>query len=498
MEDADYLAFDFGASSARAIAGRLEKNKIITKEIYRFDTGGTHVLGSIYWDILHFYNEVKKALRIQAKSGNIRSCGFDSWGVDFVLLDRFGNLISNPYHYRDPRTDGILDILFKKVAPPEYIFKITGIQFIQINSLVQLYSMVVNNSPFLKISDTFLMIADFFNYLLTGRKLCEYTLASTTQLIDLETKNWSSEIISKMGLSQKMFPKIVEPGTKIDKISSSIAKDTGINEDVEIIAPASHDTASAIAAVPTEERDFIYISSGTWALMGTELEKPNISEDAFKYNFTNEGGVFNTIRFLKNITGFWLLQECKRIWEEHSGISLSYSALTREALGPEIKPFESLIFPDHHDFLNPINMPEAIQNYCRKTDQKIPKTRGEIVRCILESIAFRYREVCDMIKSIFPKKRFRKIYIIGGGAQNSVLSQFTANVNNMCVKAGPVEATALGNLLMQAYGVGDIKSLKEIRKIIKETSEIRTYQPKDISFWEEGYKKYKENTKNYR
>ena len=495
MEDADFLALDFGASSARAIAGKLIKKKLEFQEIYRFKTGATNILGSLHWDILNFYNEIKKALRIQAKKSSLKSLGIDTWGVDFVLLDKNGHLVSKPFHYRDHRTDGIMDVIFKDV-PKEDIFNITGIQFMQLNSLFQLYSMKRDNSPLLKDADTFLMIADFFNYLFTGKKVCEYTNASTTQLLDLQTKEWSDDLIKAFNFPQKIFPEIVAPGTKLGNVLPIISKETGINKDLTVIAPATHDTGSAIAAVPSKEKDFIYISSGTWALLGTELDSPNISEKALRYNFTNEGGVFKTIRFLKNITGFWLLQECKRVWEEKSGVKNSFSQLTKEAIKPEIKPFSFLIYPDHHDFLNPDDMPATIQNYCKKTGQQIPNKKGEFVRCILESIAFRYREVCDNLKEITGKS-YNSIHIIGGGAQNSVLSQFTANINNLNVITGPIEATAIGNLLLQAYGMDEIKSLTHLREIVRNSIKIREYNPENISFWNDGYIKYKEITKKF-
>ncbi|MBD3226888.1 MAG: rhamnulokinase [Candidatus Lokiarchaeota archaeon] len=490
--DADYIAFDFGASSARAIAGKLDQ-KLEFMEIYRFKTGASTLLNSMHWDIIRFYDEVKNALKIQAKTGEIKSIGFDSWGVDYVLLDAHGDLIGAPFHYRDHRTDGIMERAYKKLSRKE-IFKVTGIQFMQINSLFQLYSMKLNNSPQLKIADTYLMIADFFNYLFTGKKFCEYTLASTSQLLDLQTKNWAFDLIKTYGLPETIFPKIVPSGTKLGNIRSSLAEETGISPKTTIIAPATHDTGSAIASIPASEDNFIYISSGTWALMGTEISKPNISDKALKYNFTNEGGVFNTIRFLKNIIGFWLLQECKRIWEIQSGQKISYSDLTREAIKPEIKPFKFLIYPDWNEFLNPKNMVESIKTFCKLTGQETPVKIGEIVRCILESLAFRYREVYEDLTDIFGQI-FKKIYIVGGGAQNTVLSQFTANITNLKVSSGPVEATAIGNLLLQAYGLNEIKSLRELREIVRASVEIREFSPKNTSFWDEGYKKYK--TLNY-
>ncbi|TFF86169.1 MAG: rhamnulokinase [Promethearchaeota archaeon] len=495
MEEAEYLAFDFGASSARAIAGKLGK-KLELREIYRFQTGGREILGSLYWDVLKFYDEVKKALKIQAQHNSPKSIGFDSWGVDFVLLDKSGNLVCNPYHYRDKRTDGIMDLAFEKV-PRGRIFNITGLQFMQINSLFQLYSMKVGNSPQLEVTDKLLMIADYFNYLFTKKILCEYTNASTTQLLDLKTRKWSDELINKFDFEPTIFPEIIQPASNIGNVVDSVADETGIGRKVMVIAPATHDTASAIASIPTTEKNFIYISSGTWALMGTELSAPNTSEKALKFNFTNEGGIFGTIRFLKNIIGFWLLQECKRIWENQYCEELRYSALTKEAMDEDIKPFSYLIYPDHPSFLNPPDMTEAIKNYCTNTGQEAPKKRGEICRCILESLAFRYREVFDYLIDIFGNK-YKNLYIVGGGAQNSVLSQFTANICDLNVKAGPVEATAIGNLLLQAYGLGEIDSLKDLRNIVKSSVEIREYKPENKSLWEEGFNKYQNLIENFR
>ncbi|MFX0133768.1 MAG: rhamnulokinase family protein, partial [Candidatus Hodarchaeota archaeon] len=365
MTDKKILAYDLGASSGRAIIGILSKKekKLEIEEIYRFKTGITRIFDSLFWDVLGFFNEMKKGLfETSQKHGNVDSIGVDSWGVDFVLLNNNGMVVGYPYNYRDKRTNGVLEKL-TELIPKKQLFQIAGLQFIQINSLVQLYSMVLSKSPLLKIARKYLMIADFFNYLFTKKAFCEYTLTSTSQMYDLKAKNWSKIIIQKLGLDLEMFPEIISPGTKIGNLLPAIAKETGMGE-IPIIATAAHDTAAAIAAVPAQGDDFMYLSSGTWALMGVELTSPNTSDIALKYNFTNEGGVKNTIRFLKNIIGLWLLQECKRIWEQ-SGKEFSYDYLTEEA--EKAKSFISFINPEDTVFLNPVNMPETIKQYCKKT-----------------------------------------------------------------------------------------------------------------------------------
>ncbi|NVM03642.1 MAG: rhamnulokinase [Candidatus Helarchaeota archaeon] len=487
MTNKKILAYDLGASSGRAILGILSKKekKLEIEEIYRFKTGITRIFDSLFWNVLGFFNEMKKGLfETSQKHGNVDSIGIDSWGVDFVLLNSNGMVVGNPYNYRDKRTNGVLEKL-TELIPKKQLFQISGLQFIQINSLVQLYSMVLSKSPLLKIARKYLMIADFFNYLFTNKTFCEYTLTSTSQIYDLETKNWSKIIIQKLGLDLDMFPEIIQPGTKIGNLLPAIANETRMGE-IPIIATAAHDTAAAIAAVPAQGDDFMYLSSGTWALMGVELKDPNTSDIALKYNFTNEGGVKDTIRFLKNIIGLWLLQECKRIWEQ-SGKEYSYDYLTKEA--EKAKSFVSFINPEDPVFLNPVNMPESIKNYCKKTNQKVPNSIGEITRCIFESLAFKYKEVYGKLKEI-TKKSINIFHIFGGGSKNKLLNQFAANATNLEVIAGPSESTSIGNILVQCFYSNEISTLSELRTIVRNSFDIESYSAQDVSEWEEAYKKY--------
>ncbi len=486
MAEQNYLAFDFGAQSARAIYGTLDRGKLEISEKYRFITGGTKIFDTLKWDVLRFFEEIKRACKIIANENdkNLMGIGIDSWGVDFALLDVNGNLISNPYHYRDKRTNNIYRDAFK-IVPKKVIYQKTGIQFMQINTLFQLYSMVRDNSPLLKIADKFLMIADLFHYFLTKRIACEYTLATTSQLYDLVENNWAWDLIKKFGLKPEIFPEIIQPGTFLGPLLPNIAREVGL-QDVNIIVPAAHDTAAAIAAIPAINKNFVYISSGTWSLMGVELDSPLISEESLQNNFTNEGGVFQTIRFLKNISGLWILSEVKKLWDT-SGTPSSYADLNKEAL--QMKPFQYFIDPDDPLFLNPENMIEAIQVFCKTTNQNIPKQRGEIVRCILESLAMKYKfvylKICKLLR-----KSFKTLHIIGGGSQNQLLSQFTANSTGLEVKTGPVEATAIGNLLMQAASQNKNMNLSDLRRIGRNSFEIQTLTPQDFSAWDDAYQQF--------
>jgi len=472
-----FIAIDIGAETGRVIVGDVSKMEII----YRFPNNLVRVKDSIFWDILGIFNEIKKGLKKAFKKypGQIASIGIDTWGVDYVLLDKEGDLLGNPYHYRDKRTDNIMDEVFK-IIPKEDIFTESGIQFMQINTLYQLYSFVKNKPQIFKATKYFLTIPDLLNYWLTGVIKNEYSIATTTQLYNPIKKDWSKKILNKLKLKRGIFSEIIMPGTKIGKLLPAIAREIGAYSKVVVVAPACHDTASAVAAVPViDSVDYAYISSGTWSLLGIETPKPIINKKSFNFNFTNEGSADGGFRFLKNITGFWIIQECKKFWEENIK-SYSYDELTEMALKYGHANFR--INPDNPRFLKPglidNNMPDRIRSYCRETGQKTPETPAEIVRGVIESLADKYTNTIKVIEEI-TNKSIKEIYIIGGGSRNALLCQLVANTTNLPVYAGPVEATAIGNIMIQAISMGEIDSIARGRKIIRESYKIKKYYPKE-------------------
>jgi sugar (pentulose or hexulose) kinase len=487
-----FLAFDIGASSGRAIVGTLSNDKLILDEIYRFANGGVKKDDSYLWDISYIYSELLNGLREYVKKYGkiVDGVGIDTWGVDFVLLDKKNQLVGPSHHYRDPRTKGMLDKMFEKV-PKDEIFKQTGIQFMEINSSTQLYSLIHNESSQLRGAETFLMISDYLNYLFCEKKCSEHSIATTSQLFNPNTHDWSKELIEKLGLKYSMFQRIISSGTILGKIRKEIAMEVGLNENINIIAPACHDTASAVAAAPIDMKkqkrgEWAYLSSGTWSLLGVELEKPLINEASLEFNFTNEGGIENTIRFLKNVTGLWIIQECRKVWERQ-GLEYPWEKIVSEAI--EAKPFQCFINPDDPLFLNPSNMIEAIEKYCEISNQIPPKKKGDISRAMFEGLAFRYKQIIKSLEQIM-NQEVKILYIIGGGSSNELLNQFTANSLNIPIKAGPVEATAIGNVLMQAKALGIIKNLQSLRKCVKESFPSKEYVPEDIISWRNAYKEY--------
>jgi len=487
-----FLAFDIGASSGRAIVGTLNQKKLSVEEIYRFPNYGIKLHNSYYWNLLEIYFQIIKAIKKYVKlyGNHVDGIGIDTWGVDYVLLDRNNELVGLSYHYRDNRTKGMLEYIFKRVSKEE-IFANTGIQFMEINTSTQLFSLVYNNSPKLKISRTFLMIPDYLNFLLTGKKCSEYTIASTTQLINPKTMDWSKIIINKLGIDRNLFQNLCKPGTIIGKIYKDIAREVKLKNKTKIIAPACHDSASAIAAVPVsmlkyKRGEWAYLSSGTWSLLGVEIDHPIINKKSLEYNFTNEGGFENSIRFLKNITGLWIIQECKKLWQSSSS-NLNWEKIMLKA--SKAKPFQCFINPDNGIFHNPSNMIKAIHEYCEKTNQYIPITIGEIARVIFESLALRYKQIIEDLEEI-TEKNIKALYIIGGGASNNLLNQFTANSLNIPVLTGPIEATAIGNILIQANAIGIVKDLNEIREIVRNSFSIKKFYPKEQKKWNYHYEKY--------
>ncbi len=481
------LAIDLGASSGRGMVGKFDGEKISLEEIHRFPNGPVNLNGNLYWDILRTYGEIKTALHNCSMSDNkdIKTMAIDTWGVDYGFLDAGGNLIENPFCYRDERTTkGIMEELFK-VIPKEELYKITGTQFLNFNTIYQLYCVVKERPEMLDIAKDMLFIPDLLKYFLTGVKQTEYTIASTSQMLDANSRDWAYNVTDKLGIPRHLLGNIVTPGTVCGKLLPSVIEEIGgINPTV--VNTASHDTAAAVVAVPSQKDDFVYISSGTWSLMGKELSEPSTGELSYKYDITNEGGAERKIRFLKNIMGLWIEQESRRQWQRE-GQDVSFNELSEAAVAS--KPLACLINPDDLSFQTPGNMPRRIQEYCEKTGQYVPQTKGEIVRCIFDSLALCYRHTVSMMDDITGKKT-PFINIVGGGTKEEPLCKFTADACGRPVYTGPVEATALGNIAVQAIACGEIKNVKEARQVIANSFEIKCFEPKDTAMWDEGYEKF--------
>ncbi len=484
-ETQSFLAFDLGAESGRAVLGCFDGERIALEELHRFPNGGVRVLDSLHWDVLRLWSEMKNALSLCARrKEELKGLGVDTWGVDFALIGVDDSLLGLPYHYRDLRTDGMLDKAFDRLSR-EKIFAHSGAQFMQINTLYQWLSMVIRESPLLKVTDTLLMIPDLFNLWLTGRVVCEFTNATTTQFYDPRQKCWSREICNAFEIPYNILPEIVQPGTQIGTLHTAVSDETGLGK-IPVIAPGSHDTASAVAAVPARTENWAYISSGTWSLMGIESSNPIISDQILRLNFTNEGGVADTFRFLKNIMGLWLLQECRRTWAR-GGREMSYDQLMQ--LAADAPPFKSLVEPDDEAFLSAGDMPSRIIEYCKRTEQIPPVNEGEFVRCVLESLALKYRWVAEKL-GLVSGSPIDVIHIVGGGSQNKLLCQFAANAAGVPVVAGPTEATAVGNITVQAISTGLIDSISDAREIISHSFELETYEPRDSEQWDQAYGRF--------
>jgi sugar (pentulose or hexulose) kinase len=489
------LAFDLGAESGRAMLGRLADGRLNLAEVHRFANGPVRVPGaagrvSLHWDVLHLWNEIQQGIALAGREGPLAGIGVDTWGVDFGLLNRQGRLIGNPYHYRDNRTDGMLEHAFKRVPRAE-IFAQTGIQFLQINSLYQLLAMALSDAPELAEAETFLPTPSLFSYWLSGRSACEFSIATTTQCYDPRRDGWATPLLAAMDLPAHIFPEIVPTGTVLGPLQTVLADELGVGP-VPIITPACHDTGSAVAAVPAADGgrrgDFAWISSGTWSVMGAELAEPFITPQSLAYDFTNEGGAGHTFRFCKNIMGLWLLQECRRTWA-NQGEARSYAEWTEMAAGAS--PFCAVIDVDDGDFLKPGDMPDRIRAYCRRTGQEAPGEKGALVRCILEGIALKYRLLLERLEEMLGR-RLEPIHIVGGGAQSRLLSRFTADATGRTVITGPVEATAAGNILVQALALGQLGSLSEARTIVRDSFEVVTFEPGRPGGWDEAYTRLKE------
>jgi rhamnulokinase len=480
------VAFDLGATSGRAVLGRFTGDRLIMNEIHRFSNRPVQLGHHLYWDILQLYDQlIQGLLKSQSMSrSSIASLGIDSWAVDFGLLSKQGDLLGNPIHYRDHQTDGMMEKVFR-LLPREEIYLRTGIQFMQINTLYHLYAMRVQQSPLLEQADALLMIPDLLRYFLTGEKVSEFTNATTTQLFHVHQKQWDRELLHKLDLPAHLFQSVVQPGTEVGGLRSSLQQSLGLAK-IPVIAVAEHDTASAVASIPTEQVPFAYLSCGTWSLLGTEVNQPVVNEQALAWNFTNEGGFGQTYRLLKNIMGLWLVEECKRVWEqEHQ--AMTYQELMQQA--QEADAFQSFIDPDDDCFLHPDHMPNAIQRYCQETNQIVPRTPGQVIRCILESLALKYRFVFEKTESLI-HHRFSQLHVVGGGSKNRLLCQFTANAIGRPVWAGPTEGTAIGNILVQLIRLGYLKNIQEARQVVRNSFPIQIYEPQEEKMWSESYERF--------
>ena len=485
MEDKKYFfAVDLGATSGRTIIGTLTGGKIELEELTRFDNNLIETGGHFYWDIYALYFEIIKGLKLAAQRElPIRSIGIDTWGVDFVCVGKDGALLRNPLSYRDPHTFGMMEDYFERAIDKAKVYDITGIQFMNFNSLFQLYAMRKNNDSALAGAEKILFVPDALSYMLTGKMVCEYTIASTSQMLDPRTKQLDEQLLASVGLSRDNFGRMVNPATEIGVLSKEVQQLTGLGA-IPVIAVAGHDTGSAVAAVPAKDEKFAYLSSGTWSLMGIETRNAIINDLSYERNFTNEGGIDGTTRFLKNICGMWLYERCRKEWTD---APKSHTELIAAAM--EQPAFQSIINPDDPMFANPASMVEAIKDYCRQTGQHVPEGYAEICRCIFESLALRYRQVFNYLREMasFP---IEVLHIIGGGSLNAYLNQFTANSLGIEVLAGPQEGTAIGNIMLQAKASGDVGDIWDMRRIIAASIELKRFEPTDKDQWDNAYERF--------
>jgi len=462
----------------------LDGDKLTLNEVHRFGNGPVRLPDGIHWDVLRLWSEIKTGIVAAIKSGaNPGGIGIDTWGVDFALLDKNGTMLGNPFHYRDARTDGMLDEAFRRVPRAE-IFAQTGIQFMQLNTLYQLLAMSLGKSPLFEVAETFVTVPDLLNYWLTGKITNEFTIATTTQCLNPLTRDWARDLLDSFGIPSRLFHPVTQPGTNLGALLSEVAEETGAGA-LSVVAPACHDTGSAVVAVPAQNQDFAWISSGTWSIMGAEVRQPVLGGKALVYNITNEGGVFGTWRLSENIMGLWLVQECRRFWRDH-GQNLGYDEITH--LAAEARPFLAVVNPNADLFFHLGDMPEKIRKFCAESGQPVPQTKGEIVRVALESLALKYRHLLEHLEELVGK-RLDPIHIIGGGAMNRLLNQFTADCTGRTVVTGPAEATAIGNVLMQAIALGHLGSLAEARAVVRKSFDVESYYPASSAGWDEAYAK---------
>ncbi len=484
MDNQHFLAVDLGATSGRTIIGTLKNGKINLEELTRFDNAIIETGGHFYWDIFALYNEIIKALKLVKRQNiPITSIGIDTWGVDFVYIGKDGGILRNPACYRDPHTDGMMDDYFQKVINRKEVYGKTGIQFMNFNSLFQLYTMKKAGNSAFENADKILFMPDCLSYMLTGKAVTEYTIASTSQMLNPKTKDLDNDLLASIGLGRDKFGEMANPGTIIGTLTDEIQKMTGLGA-IPVVAVAGHDTASAVAAVPAASKEFAYLSSGTWSLMGIETPEAIINDESYEKNFTNEGGIEGTTRFLKNICGMWLYERCRKEWTDAPATHLEIQIESMK-----IPAFQSIINPDDPCFANPEDMEKTIQDYCERTGQRIPHGYAEVSRCIFDSLALRYREVFAWLKD-FASFNINTLHIIGGGSKNEYLDQMTADSLNIEVLAGPQEGTALGNIMIQAKAAGVVSDIWEMRKIIADSIDLKRFTPNHTADWDEAYQKY--------
>ena len=487
MGEKQMLAADFGGSGGRVIRGSFNGKRIKTEEVHRFAnepvTLWSSCGGMMYWDFLRLFHELKKGI---AKAGKASTgIGIDTWGVDYGLLDKDGTLLANPVHYRDLRTQGMRQAVSECIAEKR-MYQITGIQLMEINTVYQLMAERHKREALLNLADTLLFMSDLFGYFLSGEKNAEYSVSSTSQLLDAENRNWSQEILQSLGISESLFPPISMPGKRLGFLREALCQELSIDR-LQIFTVAGHDTQSAMAAIPTEEEEFLFLSCGTWSLLGTERKHPLITDRGNSLGLSNEGGFKGKISFLKNIVGLWMIQESRRQWIRQ-GREYSFGEL--ESMAREAPTFLAFLNPDAPEFFSEGDMPGRIQEFCRRNGQKIPQAPGEIVRCINESLAFSYRNAIEEIQSCTGMK-YKVLYIVGGGVQSSLLCQMTANACGILVMAGPKEATVYGNLGVQLMAEGELASLKELRSVVRHSERVQQYEPQDSGRWEEAYQAWK-------
>lgn len=478
----NFLAVDLGASSGRVVWGRWDGQNFALQELHRFLNTPIRKNGHLHWEVNQLWDEIKKGLALYpaANAEPLTSIGVDSWAVDYVLLNRAGQLLELPYHYRDQRTEGAMEAVIGQIGKAA-LFAQTGLQLLPFNTLYQLYSQQQDDAALLQEAATFLMIPDWFHYRLSGQKAVEYTNATTTQFFAVKEKRWNTELLGKLGIPAHFLPPVIQPGTVLGELLPELAQTLGLQQEnpILIVTPGTHDTASAVAGVPELDEHTAYISSGTWSLVGVEIPEPLLSPQALQWNFTNEGGVANTIRLLKNVSGLWLIQECQREWKE-AGQNYSWSELVK--LATVTPAFVSLIDPDAPDFLNPPSMNEAIRAYCGRTGQVAPQTPGAFIRCCLESLALKYRVLLEQLETLLGHS-LNVIRVVGGGSQNELLCQFTAEACAREVIAGPVEATALGNIILQAIATNQFSNLTQGRMALAAAFTLKNYRPSEELRW---------------